>query len=221
MSFFLKKDASKDCDRFLVINSGRIAAMMNLEAIAKEATNLQATNGTPKGLPPVHLWNPPFCGDIDMRIAGDGSWHYLGTPIGRPAMVRLFSTILRRDPERYVLVTPIEMIGITVDDAPFVAVELLVEQNQEGIILNFRTNVDDWVATSATHPIRFEMEATGGLKPYVMVRNDLWAKASRAVYYELVSLAVVKKIDDVDMLGLESHGAFFPMLPANEIDLLT
>jgi uncharacterized protein len=195
--------------------------MMNLETIAKDANALQPKDGAPKGLPPVHLWNPPYCGEIDMRIASDGTWYYMGTPIGRPAMVRLFSTILRRDPERYVLVTPVEMVGITVDDAPFVAVELIIEKNHEGQVLNFRTSVDDWFAASETHPIRFEVEMTGGLKPYVMVRNGLWAKVSRAVYYELVSLATTREIDGIAMLGVESHGAFFPMAPADDIKDLT
>ena len=191
---------------------------MNLETIAKQARELDAKSGPSKGLPPVHLWHPPFCGNIDMRIAGDGSWHYMGTPISRPAMVRLFSTILRRDPERYVLVTPVEMVGITVDDAPFVAVEMLVEKNSEGVILNFRTNVDVWIAASEIHPIRFDMEATGGLKPYVLVRTGLWAKVSRAVYYEMIGLATTKETDGAVMLGLESHGAFFPMAPASDFD---
>jgi uncharacterized protein len=210
--------AQKDYVRFLVANSGRIAAMMNLETIAKQVGELEQKSGRSKGLPPVQLWHPPFCGDIDMRIASDGSWYYMGTPIGRPAMVRLFSTILRRDPDRYVLVTPVEMVGIRVDDAPFIAVELLVEKNSEGLILNFRTNVDDWTAASELHPIRFELEAAGGLKPYVMVRNDLWAKVTRALYYELIGLAVTREIDGVAMLGLGSHGAFFPMAPASDFE---
>ena len=98
-----------------------------------------------KGLPPVHLWNPPFCGDLDMRIAGDGTWFYMGTPIGRPALVRLFSTILKREDGKHFLVTPVEKVGIRVDDAPFLAVEMQKEEDERGRLLRFRTNVDDWV----------------------------------------------------------------------------
>ena len=133
-----------------------------------------------KGPPPVHLWNPAYCGEIDMRIASDGSWYYMGTPIGRPALVRLFASVLRKDPERYVLVTPVERVGIVVDDAPFVAVEMQVEDHEAGRTLAFRTNVDDWTTADAAHPLRFEREATGGLKPYVLVRGELWARVARA-----------------------------------------
>src|SRR6188768_2279799 len=118
----------------------------------------EASNATPdsKGLPPVHLWNPPFCGDLDMRIASDGTWFYLGTPIGRPALVRLFSTILKREDGKYFLVTPVEKVGITVDDVPFLAVEMQKEQGASGVVLKFRTNVDDWVTCDADHKLRFE-----------------------------------------------------------------
>src|SRR5690606_24871483 len=144
--------------------------------MAKEGqTGLDALiGGLPResrGVPPVHLWNPPFCGDIDMRIATDGTWYYMKTPIGRPALVRLFASVLKREDERYFLVTPVEKLGIEVDDAPFLAVEM---RDIEGT-LHFRTNVDDWVACDAEHGLRFEPEAaTGGLKPYLHVRRDLW-----------------------------------------------
>src|SRR3954463_10146965 len=108
-----------------------------------------------KRLPPVHLWNPPFCGDLDMRIAADGTWFYLGTPIGRPALVRLFSTILKREGGKHFLVTPVEKVGIRVDDAPFLAVEMVSESEERGRRLRFRTNVDDWVACDAAHRLRF------------------------------------------------------------------
>src|SRR6187431_3087856 len=118
----------------------------------------EASNATPdsKGLPPVHLWNPPFCGDLDMRIASDGTWYYLGTPIGRPALVRLFASILKRENGRYFLVTPVEKVGIIVEDAPLLAVELRIEDAAPAPVLNFRTNVDDWVACDADHALRFE-----------------------------------------------------------------
>src|SRR5579859_2659885 len=131
----------------------------NLEGLTVAAR--EATNAAPggKGLPPVHLWNPPFCGDLDMRIASDGTWFYMGTPIGRPALVRLFSTILKREDGKHFLVTPVEKVGIRVDDAPFVAVEMLKEQSQEGWFLRFRTNVDDWVVCDRAHRLRFEPSA--------------------------------------------------------------
>ncbi|HEX4765161.1 MAG TPA: DUF1285 domain-containing protein [Lichenihabitans sp.] len=168
------------------------------------------------GLPPVHLWNPPFCGDIDMRIARDGTWFYGGTPIGRPALVRLFSTILRRDAERYVLVTPVEKVGIEVEDAPFLAVEM----DRQDATLRLRTNVGDWVEAGADHPLRFEPGPSGGLKPYVKVRGDLWALVSRPVFYDLVAGSETREIDGVPTCGIASGGSFFPMMAAAELDRL-
>jgi len=130
-----------------------------------------------KGLPPVHLWNPPFCGDLDMRIARDGTWFYQGTPIGRPALVRLFSTILKHEDGKHFLVTPVEKVGIVVEDAPFVAVEM----QREGDTLRFRTNVDDWVTCDAEHRLRFAPGAEDGLVPYLHVRANLWAKVVRPI----------------------------------------
>ncbi|RFB79500.1 DUF1285 domain-containing protein [Methylovirgula sp. 4M-Z18] len=181
-------------------------------------TLLRAATVTGKhGLPPVHLWNPPDCGNIDMRIAADGTWFYQKTPIGRPALVRLFSTILRKDPERYVLVTPVERVGIVVDDAPFLGVEMRVEQGEKGQTLHFRTNVDDWTMIDAAHPLRFELGASAGLKPYFRVRADLWALVKRALFYDLVDLGEVREIDGTRMFGVASAGSFFPMVPADEI----
>src|SRR3954451_22663251 len=127
----------------------------NLEGLtvaAREATNARPAG---KGLPPVHLWNPPFCGDLDMRIASDGTWFYMGTPIGRPALVKLFASVLRRDPERYVLVTPVERVGITVEDVPFMAVEMAMEGEGRDRSVAFRTNLDDLVEVGPDHPLRF------------------------------------------------------------------
>jgi uncharacterized protein len=170
------------------------------------------------GLPPVHLWNPAFCGDIDMRIAADGTWFYMGTPIGRPALVRLFSTILRKDEDRYVLVTPVERVGIRVDDAPFLAVEMRVDGAGEARTLSFRTNVDDWTSAGADHPLRFENGAADGLKPYVHVRGGLWARLTRPLYYDLAALGEMRDIDGVAMFGVISGGAFFPMARAEDVD---
>lgn len=188
--------------------------MPDAAALAAAAS---ATGG--KGLPPVHLWNPPYCGDIGMRIAADGTWFYQGSPIGRPALVRLFSTILRKDPDRHVLVTPAEMVLVEVEDAPFIAVELHAAEDAGQQMLRFRTNVDDWTLASEKTPIRFERERTGGLRPYVLVRGGLWARASRPVYLDLVDLAEMRRVDGIEMLGVQSDGQFFPMAPMSELDI--
>ncbi len=175
----------------------------------------------PRKLPPVHLWNPPHCGEIDMRIARDGRWYYMGTTIDRPAMVRLFSGILRREPDdSYVMVTPVEKVGIRVDDAPFVAVELAVSgSGPEEQRLAFRTNLDDVVPLDEAHPLRVaEHPETGEPSPYILVRDRLEALISRPVYYELVALAEERAISggtDQDAggteLGVWSAGRFFPL----------
>src|SRR4030088_1619807 len=122
-----------------------------LEGLTVAARDAANANAAGKGLPPVHLWDPPFCGDLDMRIAGDGTWFYMGTPIGRPALVRLFSTILKREDGKHFLVTPVEKVGIRVDAAPFMAVEVVREGGGWGRVLRFRTNVDDWVLCDSAH----------------------------------------------------------------------
>jgi hypothetical protein len=184
-----------------------------LDAIAGAAKQAAA-----KGPPPVHLWNPPFCGDLDMRIAADGTWFYLKTPIGRPALVRLFASVLKREGDRHYLVTPVEKCGITVDDAPFLAVEMRVAETAAGRTLHFRTNVDDWVACGPGHALRFDPEPhSGGLKPYLHVRRDLWAKVTRALFYDLVELGEERDIDGARMFGLASGGEFFVMAPADQL----
>ena len=174
-----------------------------------------ATSAARRGSPPVELWNPPFCGDLDLRIAADGTWYYLKTPIGRPALVKLFASVLKREGERYYLVTPVEKCGIRVEDAPFLAVELRVEKERGVQVLHFRTNVDDWVACGEAHGLRFEPQAaTGGLKPYLHVRRNLWAKVTRALFYDLVALGEERDVDGVRMFGIASGGAFFAMQAA-------
>jgi uncharacterized protein len=171
-----------------------------------------------KGPPPVERWNPPFCGDLDMRIASDGTWFYLKTPIGRPALVKLFASVLKREGDRYFLVTPVEKCGITVDDAPFLAVELKIEDGDAGRVLHFRTNVDDWVSCGPQHALRFEPEAgTGGLKPYLHVRRDLWAKVTRTLFFDLVEIGEERDVDGAAMFGVMSAGMFFPMAPADQV----
>jgi hypothetical protein len=167
-----------------------------------------------RGLPPVHLWNPPFCGDLDIRIARDGTWFYLGTPIGRPELVRLFSTILRKEGEKYFLVTPVEKVGITVDDAPFVAVDFEAEGEGQARSLRFETNVGDHVTAGPRHPIRVERDPeTGEPAPYVMVRAGLEALIDRKSFYRLVEIGARHE----GWFGLWSGGEFFPIIP--EADL--
>jgi hypothetical protein len=171
-----------------------------------------------KGLPPVHLWNPPFCGDIDMRIAGDGTWFYQKTPIGRLALVKLFASVLKREDDKYYLVTPVEKVGIAVDEAPFLAVELVTEDKAAGRSLRFRTNVDDWVEAGPGHALRFEEDAAnGGLKPFLHVRSDLWAKVTRALFYDLVNLGEERDVGGKAMFGVASGGEFYPMAEASAL----
>lgn len=169
-----------------------------------------------RGLPPVERWDPPFCGDIDMKIEADGTWLYQKTPIGRPALVKLFSGILKREGDNYYLVTPVEKVGLVVVDAPFLAVELKVERAEDQI-LAFRTNVDDWVEAGPGHAIKFVAEATGGLKPYVHVRRDLWAKVTRALFYDLVALGEERNVGGKAMFGVASKGEFFAMAEASAL----
>ena len=176
------------------------------------ASSAQAAAG--KGLPPVHLWNPPFCGDLDMRIARDGTWFYLGTPIGRPALVKLFSSIIRRDGDDYFLVTPVEKVGITVDDAPFIAIDF----DMEGDALVFETNVGDRVTASADNPIRVERDPkTGEPSPYVLVRTNLEALIDRKSFYRLVDIGETSALDGIDWFGVRSAGQFFPIIPAADL----
>ena len=171
-----------------------------------------------KGPPPVHLWNPPFCGDLDMRIAADGTWFYLKTPIGRPALVKLFASVLKREDDKYFLVTPVEKCGIQVEDAPFLAVEMNIEKLADERVLHFRTNVDDWVACGPEHPLRFEPEpGTGGLKPYLHVRRDLWAKVTRTLFFDLVELGEERNVGGKPMFGVVSMGSFFAMADADQV----
>jgi hypothetical protein len=192
-------------------------ANQSLDHLTAAARDAAAASASGKGLPPVHLWNPPFCGDLDMRIASDGTWFYLGTPIGRPALVRLFSTILKREDGKHFLVTPVEKVGIRVDDAPFLAVEMAKDQDERGRLLRFRTNVDDWVACDAEHRLRFETAADGGLMPYLHVRADLWAKVTRALYYDLVDIGEERVVDGRALFGIVSGGEFFAMADAEQM----
>ncbi|MEG9861023.1 MAG: DUF1285 domain-containing protein [Parvularculales bacterium] len=174
-------------------------------------------------LPPVHLWNPDFCGDIDMRIARDGTWYYLGTPIGRKRLARLFSTVLRHDDDgRYYLVTPAEKIGITVDDAPFVAVGLSVEGEGETQTLRFTTNMGDAVEAGLDNPIRVTINGESGEpSPYVLVRARLEALIGRSVFYDLVALGCGAVVEGQSYFGVWSGGMFFPFMGTDELHTLS
>lgn len=168
-----------------------------------------------RGVPPVETWNPPDCGAIDIRIAADGTWFHDGSPIRRPRLVKLFASILRREPDgRTVLVTPAEKLAITVEDAAFVAVEMAVDGTGEARRISFRTNVDDLVPVDAGHELRFEQTGTGALKPYLHVRRGLWALVTRALTYDLVALGEARAIDGAPWFGIAAGGRFHRIAPA-------
>ena len=192
------------------------------EARGLEALISRATRAG-KGAAPVERWNPDFCGDLDMEIKQDGTWFYLGTPIGRMPLVQLFSTVLRKDADgKTYLVTPVERVGIRVIDAPFIAVEMDVSGAGDGQIITFRTNVGDVVEAGPGNPLRFvDEDQTGGLKPYVLVRGRLEALVARPVMYELVAHG--EEIDDGGrkMFAVRSKGEVYPIMPAEKLQRLS
>lgn len=192
---------------------GKVSDAAGLEALIGRAARAG------RGLPPVERWNPDFCGDIDMEIKADGTWFYLGTPIGRMPLVQLFSTVLRKDGDgRTYLVTPVEKVGIRVEDAPFVAVEMNVSGSGDARVMTFRTNVGDVVEAGPSHPLRFVDESrTDGLKPYLHVRGRLEALVARPVMYELVEHGEEIDVDGVAMFAVRSNGAVFPIMTVEEL----
>ncbi len=201
------------------INSAPDAA--GLAALISRASDQTGENA--RGPAPVERWNPDFCGDLDMEIRADGTWFYMGTPIGRAPLVRLFSTVLRKDEDgRTYLVTPVEKVGIHVVDAPFIAVEMNVGEKDSLPLLTFRTNVGDVVKVGPGHPLRFEISGENSeLKPYLLVRGRLEALVSRAVMYDLVELGEVIEIEGKEMFAVRSGGQVFPVMPADELDALS
>ncbi|WP_305987367.1 DUF1285 domain-containing protein [Roseibium sp. MMSF_3544] len=165
--------------------------------------------------PPVEKWNPQFCGDLDIRIARDGTWYYLGSPIGRQPLVKLFASVLRKDEDgKHYLVTPVEKIGITVDDAPLLAVEMAEGGEGDEQQLTLRTNLGDLVPVGTEHPLRFEKEPdSGGLKPYVLVRGRIEALFTRALMYQLAELIVERTGPNGPEMGVWSGGQFYPIDP--------
>ena len=192
--------------------TGQKIVTPSAESLASSA--MAAAKEGKRGAPPVHLWNPPFCGDIDMRIARDGTWFYMGTPIGREGLVKLFASIIRRDGDDFFLVTPVEKVGIIVDDAPFVAIDF----DRVGDNLRFITNVGDSFDAGPDHPIRVVRDPkTGEPSPYVVVRTNLEALIDRKSFYRLVDLGEEDLIDNVIWFGVRSGGVFFPIIPAAEL----
>ncbi|MEW9918121.1 DUF1285 domain-containing protein [Marimonas sp. MJW-29] len=176
------------------------------------AASAKAAKG--RGLPPLEKWNPPFCGDLDMQIRRDGTWFYEGTPIGRRELVKLFSTILWREGDKYFLVTPVEKVGITVEDAPFVAVDFDVTGEGESQLLTFVTNVDDQAKAGPDYPIRVERDPeTGEPSPYVLIRRNLEALIDRKSFYRLVDLGQHHE----GWFGVWSGGQFFGIIPSDEL----
>lgn len=176
-----------------------------------------------KGLPPVDQWHPDFCGDIPMEIKADGTWFYMGTPIGRKALVQLFSTVLRKDEDgKTYLVTPVELVGITVEDAHFIAVEMNVHQEDSEQVITMRTNMDDVVEVGKEHPMRFVIvPENDGVKPYVLVRGRLEAVLARSVMYELIAHGEEIEVDGRLMFAVRSKGEVFPIMPADELAKLS
>ncbi len=195
---------------------GKISPKPTAENLATAARAAQKT----KGLPPVHLWNPPFCGDLDMRIARDGTWFYLGTPIGRFELVKLFSSILRKDGDKYFLVTPVEKVGITVDDAPFVAIDFTVKDAGPDQEICFETHVGDITTANSENPIRVVRDPeTDEPAPYVHVRAGLEALIDRKSFYRLIEIGTHDMHQGVSWFGLRSAGQFFPILPSAELEV--
>jgi uncharacterized protein len=194
--------------------TGQNIVKPSAESLMKAALSAQ------KGgkLPPVHLWDPDFCGDLDMEIKRDGTWFYMGTPIGRHAMVKLFSSILKLEDGQYFLVTPVEKVGIRVVDAPFVAVDMDAAGIGPDQVMSFTTQVGDVVIAGPDNPVRVVRDATGEPSPYVMVRAGLEALIDRKTFYRMIDLGDAHEVDGTDWFGVWSRGVFFPIIPVAELE---
>lgn len=219
-------DKQNNSDYFVTMASDPDNSAQGLSE-AGDAAGLQAliarATRSGRGLPPVEKWNPEFCGDLDMEIKADGTWFYMGTPIGRMPLVQLFASVLRKDADgKTYLVTPVEKVGIRIEDAPFVAVEMNASGEGEGQVLTFRTNVGDVVEAGPQHPLRFvDEEGTDGLKPYLLVRGRLEALVARPVMYEIAEIGEEVDIDGVTMFAVRSKGAVFPVMPMERLQRLS
>jgi hypothetical protein len=205
------------------VKTGDFMSELKSDPVAKGLGGLEAlisrAGKQGKGLPPVDQWNPDFCGDIPMEIRADGTWFYMGTPIGRHALVKLFSSVLRKDDDgKTYLVTPVERVGITVEDAHFVIVEMNAHDRDGEQVITFRTNTDDVIEAGDDHAIRFEIvNDNEGVKPYVNVRGRLDGLLARSVMYELIAHGEEIEVDGTVMFAVRSNGAVFPIMPADEL----
>ena len=187
----------------------------NIVTPSAESLAASARAASKSGTPPVHLWNPPFCGDLDMEIKRNGTWFYQGTPIGRKPLVKLFSSILRKDDDKYFLVTPVEKVGLKVEDAPFVAIDF--NAGPDG--LTFLTNVDDTATAGPDHPIRVVRDPqTGEPSPYILIRANLEALIDRKSFYRMVDLGEHSDHEGDRWFGVRSGGVFFPIIPSAELE---
>ncbi len=193
--------------------------MSSQKTVTPDAEGLAAAAkaASTKGPPPVHLWDPPFCGDLDIRIARDGTWFYLGTPIGRKPLVKLFSSILKREGDAYFLVTPVEKVGITVEDAPFLAVDFEVAGTGPAQSLTFTTLTEDQATAGPDHPIRVELDDEGEPSPYIHIRRNLEALIDRKSFYRLVDLGETAPHQGENWFGVRSENMFFPMIKAADL----
>ncbi|WP_424969623.1 DUF1285 domain-containing protein [Dinoroseobacter sp. S76] len=190
----------------------------NIVTPSAEDIAASARAASEKGLPPVHLWTPPFCGDLDIHIARDGKWYYEGSLISRAPLVRLFSSILKLEDGKYFLVTPVEKVGITVEDAPFVATDFDVSAEEDVQVLTFTTQVGDTSRAGTENPIRVTRDTeTGEPAPYIHIRRGLEALIDRKSFYRLVELGETAPFEGEDWFGVRSDGVFFPMIPAAEM----
>lgn len=219
-------DKQNNSDYFVTMASNPNDSRQGLSE-ASDAAGLQAliarATSSERGSAPVDKWNPDFCGDLDMEIKADGTWFYMGTPIGRMPLVQLFASVLRKDEDgKTYLVTPVEKVGIRVEDAHFVAVEMNVHGTGQDQVLTFRTNVGDVVEAGPEHPLRFvDEEGTDGLKPYLHVRGRLEALVARPVMYEIAQIGEEIEIDGVTMFAVRSNGAVFPVMPMDRLKRLS
>ena len=172
-----------------------------------------------KTVAPVHLWNPKYCGDLDIRILRDGSWLYQGSKINRLNLIKLFSSILKRENDKFFLVTPVEKIGIKVDDAPFVIDQLLIEGSGKRQVISFTTQIGEIVNLNKDHPLRIEYKENSTQPcPYVIVRNNLDALIDRKTFYRIVDLGRIKKHGGEPWYGVWSSGIFFPLIRKSDLE---
>jgi uncharacterized protein len=197
---------AKDNDGQMIVKPSADGLALSLSALPK------------RGPPPVHLWNPPYCGEIDIRIARDGTWFHEGTPIGRLGLVKLFSSILKREGDRFFLVTPVEKVGITVEDAPMLALDFDVTNKGKDQVLAFKTKTEDIAVAGPDHPIRVDRDPkTGEPSPYILIRANLEALIDRKSFYRMVDLCVHENVAGKDWFGLRSSGVFFPIIPSADL----